>query len=162
MPTMNPTPPAGEPDLRQILASHPLLRDLSPALLDKLNACAMKAAFAAGETIFREGDPANRFYLVLSGQVALSSSNADGREAVVQTIGPGDVLGWSWLFPPYYWNFDARTTAPVEAVFFYGTRLREECETNHDLGYELLKRMSTVVIHRLQAARRQLLAASRA
>jgi CRP/FNR family transcriptional regulator, cyclic AMP receptor protein len=159
---MNSTPPAGETDLRKILASHPLLRDLSPALLDKLGAYAMKASFGTGEVIFRESDPANRFYLILSGKVALSSSNVDGPETIVQTIGPGDVLGWSWLFPPYYWNFDARAVEPVEAIFFYGTRLREECETNHDLGYELLKRMSTVVIHRLQAARRQLLAASRA
>ena len=159
---MSPTNSSAAPsDLRQLLAAQPLLRDLSAPLMDKLVACAMKASFAAGETIFREGDPANRFYLVLSGRVELSSSNAEGREAVVQTIGAGDVLGWSWLFPPYYWNFDARAVEPVEAVFFYGTRLREECETNHDLGYELLKRMSTVIIHRLQSARRQLLKLSR-
>jgi CRP/FNR family cyclic AMP-dependent transcriptional regulator len=155
---MNSTPPAGESELRKAIATHPLLRDLSPAMLDTLGAYAMKASFGTGEAIFREGDPANRFYLILSGQVTLSSSNVDGPETILQTIGPGDVLGWSWLFPPYYWNFDARAVEPVEAIFFYGTRLREECEVNHDLGYELLLRMSTVIIHRLQSARRQLLA----
>lgn len=160
---MNASPSPTDPhSLRQILEAHPLLKDLSPALMDKLAACAMKASFAEGETIFREGDPANRFYLVLGGRVTLTSADADGRETVVQTIGAGDVLGWSWLFPPYYWNFEARTAEPVEAIFFYGTRLREECETDHHLGYELLKRISTVVIHRLQAARRQLLAKSHA
>jgi CRP-like cAMP-binding protein len=66
------------------------------------------------------------------------------------------VLGWSWLFPPYLWRFDARAATPTKAIFFYGTRLRELCEENHDLGYELMKRVSDIVIKRLQAARREL------
>jgi CRP-like cAMP-binding protein len=79
----------------------------------------------------------------------------------IQTIGPGDVLGWSWLFPPYYWNFDARALEPTTAIFFYGTRLRDECEQDKALGYELMKRMTAVAIQRLQATRRQLLALRR-
>jgi hypothetical protein len=66
------------------------------------------------------------------------------------------VLGWSWLFPPYLWHFDARAVTPPKAIFFYGTRLRELCEENHDLGYELMKRVSEIVIRRLQATRREL------
>ena len=77
----------------------------------------------------------------------------------IQVIEAGDVLGWSWLFPPYSWRFDARTLEPVKAIFFYGTRLREHCEADHDLGYELMKRMAAVVIQRLQATREQLLQA---
>jgi hypothetical protein len=75
---------------------------------------------------------------------------------VLQTIGANDVLGWSWLFPPYYWHFDARATKPTKAIFFYGTWLRENCERDHDFGYEMMKRMSAIVIQRMQAARKQL------
>ena len=70
----------------------------------------------------------------------------------------GEVCGWSWLFPPYHWHFDARAVEPTEAIFFYGTRLREQCENDHDLGYELMKRMASVIIRRLQTTRRHLLA----
>jgi hypothetical protein len=68
-------------------------------------------------------------------------------------------MGWSWLFPPHYWHFDARVLEPTTAIFFYGTRLREQCEQNHALGYEVIKRMSAIVIERLQASRAQVLAA---
>lgn len=88
----------------------------------------------------------------------LLEAHTSGRGlAPIQTLGPGDVLGWSWLFPPYYWHFDARALEPTEAVFFHGTPLREECESDHDLGYELVKRMSAVMMRRRQATRRSLL-----
>ncbi len=79
----------------------------------------------------------------------------------IQIIGPGDVLGWSWLFPPFFWHFDAWVVQPTTAIFFYGTRLREACEQDHELGYELMKRMTQVVMRRLQATRQQLLTALR-
>ncbi len=91
----------------------------------------MNSHFDAGELIFSEGDPANRFYLLIKGKVVLES-DGEGEPTVIQTIGPGDVLGWSWLFPPFYWHFDARAEQPIDAVFFYGTRLRELCEADHD------------------------------
>ncbi len=117
----------------------------------------MLSSFAPGELIFREGDPANRFYLIHKGKVALESYVRERGTVLIQNIGSGDLLGWSWLFPPYYWHFDARAVEPVEAVFFYGTPLRDECEADHDFGYELLKRMTEVIIKRLQGTRRQLL-----
>jgi CRP-like cAMP-binding protein len=140
--------------LERRLAQHPFLAGLIPAQLPVLRASAMAAEFKAGEVIFRAGDPANRFYLVEEGRVTLESSAA-GSPAVIQTIGPGDVLGWSWLFPPYLWNFDARAETETRAIFLYATRLREECEQDHNLGYELMKRMSAVMLERLQATRRQ-------
>jgi CRP/FNR family cyclic AMP-dependent transcriptional regulator len=76
---------------------------------------------------------------------------------LIQIIGAGDVLGWSWLFPPFCWHFDARAVKPTEAIFIYGTRVRELCDEDHDLGYELMKRTAEVVIRRLQATRRHLL-----
>jgi CRP-like cAMP-binding protein len=141
----------------ETLANHPFLKGMSDHQIRLLADCAMPVTFEADQYIFREGDPANRFYLILEGKVALESYSKSKGHVVIQTIGSGDVLGWSWLFPPYYWQFDARAVEPVKAIFFYGTPLREEAENDHDLGYELMKRMAAVVVKRLQATRRQLL-----
>jgi CRP/FNR family transcriptional regulator, cyclic AMP receptor protein len=143
--------------VERILAEHPFLKGLNPHQMRLLADCAMVTRFQPGETIFREGDPANRFYLILSGKVAIESYVRDQGNKLIQTIGPGDVLGWSWLFPPFYWHFDARALEVTAAVFFYGTPLRAECEADHDLGYEMIRRMSEVMLMRLQATRRQLL-----
>src|SRR5262245_55316291 len=112
--------------LEKQIAEHPFLRDLTPDQLRVLTDCAMQSHFRAGEVIFREGDPANRFYLIQQGKIVLEAPIKDGSPVTIGTIGPGDVLGWSWLFPPYYWHFDARAVEPTSAIFFYGTRLREE------------------------------------
>lgn len=138
------------------MARHPFLEAMPEPALRALAECAMEARFAAGERIFRQGDPANRFYLILTGRVALETTAGSGAAVPVQDLGPGDVLGWSWLFPPYTWNFDARALEPTEAIFFYGTRLREQCEEDHSLGYELIRRVASVVVERLQATRREL------
>jgi CRP-like cAMP-binding protein len=117
----------------------------------------MKTEFAAGERIFRAGDPANRFFLILQGKVVLESKVPEREPVLVDTIGAGDVLGWSWLVEPYLWHFDARAEEPTEAIFFYGTWLRELYEEDGTLGYEMLRRVTAVMLQRLQAARRQLL-----
>lgn len=119
----------------------------------------MRVHHRAGEIIFHEGEPANRFYLIEQGRVLLESPRREQLPVTLQVIGSGDVLGWSWLFPPYYWHFDARTVEPTTAIFFYGTRLREQCEQDHDFGYEMMKRMAQVLVQRLQVARSQLLPA---
>ncbi len=115
----------------------------------------MLTHFPAGELIFHAGETANRFYLIESGRVLLESG--DDTPVVIDTIGAGDLLGWSWIFPPYTWHFTARTTEPTTAIFFYGTILRECCEKDPGLGYELFKRMSEVMIKRLQQARTRLI-----
>src|SRR6185369_15417955 len=145
--------------LERVLDAHPFLAGMKPEHLRSLKDSAMMMFYQPEEVIFREGDPANRFYLVQKGKVTLESNRRESEPVRIQTIGPGDVLGWSWLFPPYYWHFDARALEPTEAIFFYGTRLREQCEQDHDLGYELMKRMTSVIIQRLQATRRHLLEA---
>jgi CRP/FNR family transcriptional regulator, cyclic AMP receptor protein len=138
------------------LAQHPFLNGLAEEHLRTLEDCAMAASFEPGKLIFREGDPANRFYLITAGKVALETAT-ERETTVIQTISAGDVLGWSWLFPPYYWHFDARAVEPTRAIFIYGTRLRELCEQNHELGYQIMKRIADVVIKRLVATRRQLI-----
>jgi CRP/FNR family transcriptional regulator, cyclic AMP receptor protein len=118
----------------------------------------MRTSFEKSQVIFREGEPANRFYLIESGQVVLESMAGDGGQPVViDQIGDGDLLGWSWLFPPYVWQFAARAAEPTTAIFFYGTVLREYCDRDQSLGLELFKRMSEVMTRRLQSARSQLL-----
>ncbi len=148
---------AGGSQLIKDLGNHPFLRGLTEKQMATLASCAMSSHFKAGEQIFCEGEPANRFYLITSGQVALETRSERGIGSI-QTIRAGDVLGWSWLYPPYYWHFDARAIEETDAVFLYGTRLREFCEEDHDLGYELMKRTANVVIARLMAARRELAA----
>ena len=136
---------------------HPFLAGMNRAQLALLTDCAMATHFKKGQTILREGEFANRFYLLESGKVALESGADFDEPVVIETIGPGDLLGWSWMFPPYIWQFTARAVESTMAIFFYGTILREYCEKDHSLGYELFKRMSAVMIKRLQAARKQML-----
>jgi CRP/FNR family cyclic AMP-dependent transcriptional regulator len=144
-----------------VIAEHPFLRALKPEHLRLLADSAMRMHYKAGELVFREGDPANRFYLIEQGRISLESPRKDEAPVTVQVIGPGEVLGWSWLFPPYYWHFDARALEPTTAIFFYGTRLREQCEQDHAFGFEMMKRMAQVVIQRLQTTRQQLLSIRR-
>ena len=139
-----------------ILAAQPFLKGMSARHLELLAEESMPAEFKADDRIFYEGGIANRFYLILEGRVQLESPMLGGGDIPLQTLGPGDVLGWSWLFPPYVWHFAARAVMPTKAIFFYATPLREMCEENHDFGYELIKRVSEIVIGRLQAARREL------
>ena len=143
--------------LETLIGAHPFLKGMTQHQHRILASCAMRAHFDAGETVFRAGDPANRFYLILNGKVAIESQGKGRSVVSIQTIGSGEVLGWSWLFPPYIWHFDATALEPTEAVFIYGTPLREECEADHELGYELMKRMAEVMLTRLQATRWQLL-----
>jgi CRP/FNR family transcriptional regulator, cyclic AMP receptor protein len=140
------------------VALHPFLAGMDRAQLALLTDCAMGTHFKTGQTILREGEFANRFYLIESGAVALESTAGFGDPVIIETIGSGDLLGWSWMFPPHVWQFSARAVEPTTAIFFYGTILREYCEKKHSLGYELLKRMSAVMVKRLQAARKQMLA----
>jgi len=138
------------------IKTHPFLGDLDEKNLALLAESAMPVEFGQGTVIFREGDPANRFYLILEGRVSLEADLKDENNVEIQIVGPGDVLGWSWLFPPYYWHFTARALEPVKAIFFYGTRLRECCDSNPELGFALMQRVARVLINRLQHVRRQL------
>lgn len=124
-----------------------------------LAACAMRTHFEPNQVIFREGETANRFYLIENDRVALESTANHEKPVIIDEVGDADLLGWSWLFPPYIWHFAARAVAPTDAIFFYGRVLREYCERDHGLGFELFKRMSEVMTRRLQSARTRLLSA---
>ena len=173
---MNPTvviaPPAGEmavvsplptvsdtrsEELYALIAQQPFFQGLNSLQLRLLAASALEMKFETGATIFQEGGPANRFFLILTGRVELSSEMEDRNVIPIQTLGGGDDLGWSWLFPPYSMHFTARALEPTTAIFFYGTRLREQCEQDHELGYQLMKRIAEVASQSLRATQRRLM-----
>lgn len=143
--------------LERILTEHPFARDLDERYLNLLVGCAANVRFEAGEFLFREGNEANLFYLVRKGVVAVEVYAGAAGQINVTTIGEGEVLGWSWLFPPYRWKFDARAMESTRAIALDGKCLRTKCEADHDLGYELLKRFAYMVEQRLDATRLQLL-----
>jgi len=136
---------------------HPFLAGMSEEHLRLLGQNVVESHFAPGDVIFREGERANRFYLVQRGEVALQT-HPGGKAATIQVIRGGDVLGWSWLFPPHHWHFDARAqkdteTLVLDAVSLSVPGLREKSEIDITLGYELMTRVAKVVVNRLQATR---------
>ena len=137
--------------LYALIDGQPFFKGLTVAQLELLAASALEMKFEAGQTIFAAGSPANRFYLILEGQVVLESEGAEHSQMVVQTLWPGDDLGWSWLFPPYLLHFSARAVEPTKTIFFFGTRLRDQCEQDHELGYQLMRRAAEVATRNLQA-----------
>lgn len=143
--------------LEPIIAEHPFFNDLDPKYLAVLTGCAKNMRFKAGEVIFREEEEADFFYLIRGGKVALEASIPGHGLVLIQTIGESEVLGWSWLFPPYRWHFAARTLEPTLALAFDGKCLRNKCDDDHDLGYELMQRFAGIMLQRLQATRLQLL-----
>lgn len=143
--------------LQPILAAHPLFEGLEPRYLDLLTGCASNVRFESDAYLLREGEAANQFYLLREGRVALEVHAAERGQMTIETIETGEVLGWSWLFSPYQWHFSGRAIEPVRAIALDGACLRDKCEQDHDLGYELMKRFAAIIVERLQATRLQLL-----
>jgi CRP/FNR family transcriptional regulator, cyclic AMP receptor protein len=143
--------------LERIVAEHPFFEGLESNYTELLTGCASNVRFSAGTYIFKEGEEANQFYLIRAGKVALQIFAPQSHPLTVETLEEGDLLGWSWLVPPYIWNFHARAIQETRAIALDGKCLRAKCEQNHDLGYEVLKRFSQLMVRRLHATRFQLL-----
>jgi CRP-like cAMP-binding protein len=146
------------PDIERRLAAHPFLKGMSPHHLELLALCAMPTEFDAGQMVLREGEPATGFYLIETGTVVLEAKTDDGKTVVIDTVKAGEPLGWSWLFPPYLWSFDARATEACTALCFSGLLLRQHRDDDLTLSHELHKRVCEVMVRRLQAARKKLIA----
>jgi CRP-like cAMP-binding protein len=114
-------------------------------------------SFDEGGVIFVEGGPARRAYLILDGDVALSLRTQEHGAKTIQTLHRGDFVGWSWMYPPYRWNFDANVQTEVMAIQFDGPQLKKISLADPELGYELLRRFTEVIVTRMQALRIQLL-----
>jgi CRP/FNR family transcriptional regulator, cyclic AMP receptor protein len=143
--------------LERILLEQPLFRGLEARLGSLVSGCARNVHFRGGEEVFREGAPADEFYLLREGRVALEILEPGHEPARLSTLGSGEILGASWLVPPYRWTFDARALEPTRAIGVDARCLRAKCEADHDLGYELLKRVAASLIRRLHATRLQML-----
>ena len=143
--------------LAPILKEHTFFQELKPNYIELLVECASNVRFQAGEFIFHQGEKANRFYLIRHGRVAVEISAPGRQPIVIKTITDNDVLGWSWLFPPYQWHFDARALELTRAIALDARCLRGKCDRDPELGYELMKRFSFIMLETLQATRLQLL-----
>ncbi|MCX6543034.1 MAG: cyclic nucleotide-binding domain-containing protein [Acidobacteria bacterium] len=143
--------------LEPILAEHPFLKGLRQEHLALLVGCASNVRFEAGAFVFRQGQEANHFFILRDGKVAVEAFAPQKGAVAIDTYGEGDVLGWSWLLPPYRWRFDARAVEPTRMISLDARCMRTKCENDHDLGYELMKRFAGIIEQRLDATRWQLL-----
>jgi CRP-like cAMP-binding protein len=143
--------------LEAVIRDVPRFAQLEDPHLALLAGCARNVRFLAGEQLFREGDIADTFWVLRAGSVALEAFDAARGALQIETIGAGELLGWSWLFPPYLWHFDARAQSAVRATAFDGACLRQKCEDDPRLGYVLMGLFAQVLIERLQATRLRLL-----
>ncbi|NUQ71201.1 MAG: cyclic nucleotide-binding domain-containing protein [Chthonomonadales bacterium] len=145
--------------MERTLSEHPFFQDLDDEALKTVAGCASNVRMDPGKILFREGEEADRFYLIREGSVVLEVFNLELGSLPLQTLEAGQVVGWSWLVPPYRWRFDARCVTDVRAFALDGLCLRAKCEADPHLGYELLKRFAMLIDQRLQATRRQLVEA---
>ncbi len=143
--------------LEPLLRGHKFFAGLEPGHLALLVGCASNAVFPADSYLFREGEPAETFYLIREGKVALEIAAPGNGALVVQTLGAGEVVGFSWLIEPHRWEFDGRAVGRVHAFQMDGACLRGKCDEDPRLGYELMRRFARMASTRLQATRLQLL-----
>ena len=144
-------------NLERILTEHPFLKGMDSDQIKLLTGCASNAVFKAGEYIFREGEDADSFYFIRSGKVVIETFASHKGAVLIHTRDAGEILGWSWLVPPYKWHFDARAIELTRAIALDGKCLRGKCEKDHDLGYEIMRRFNLIIAERLEATRMQLM-----
>jgi CRP/FNR family cyclic AMP-dependent transcriptional regulator len=141
--------------LERIVLDQPFFAGLGPEFGAAISGCARNLRFTAGDYLFREDEPANEFYLLRQGSVALELHSPGQQSLIVATFREGDILDGSWLVPPYRWTFDARASDLVRVLGVDARCLRDKCEADHDLGYELMKRFAGAMGERLRATRLQ-------
>lgn len=143
--------------LEQHLATHPFLAGVPAEFQSFLCDCASLRRFGSQQEIFQEGAEADHFYLIISGKVALEATVPPHGRLSIDTLGAGDALGWSWLFPPHQWCFTATTMAPTDVISFGAVLLRQKASENPDFARELLTRITRVLVERLEATRREVI-----
>ncbi len=143
--------------LKPVIESQPFFAGFPGPMIDLIVGCARNARFERGAQLMRQGQPANEFFLIRGGRVRVSIHGGPHGPLTVQTVEPGEMIGWSWLVPPYRARFDAQAVEETRALVFDGACLRAKCEEDPRMGYQLLKRVSAVLAQRLEGARVQLL-----
>ena len=145
---------------KSLLGAQPFLRGLPDEHLARLAALCRHVSLPAGHRLFEEGETAGRLWLIDAGQVKLDAMVPGGSRLIIETLGRGDVVGLSWMMPPYQWGFGAITTQPTQAFEFGARAVRDACDDDPALGYEISRRFSVALVRRLQATRARLLQAS--
>ncbi|MDH3281045.1 MAG: Crp/Fnr family transcriptional regulator [Gammaproteobacteria bacterium] len=140
-------------NIREYLESHEFFSGISASGLDFLAANAQARQWARGEALFVQEDVAKHFYVVITGEVSVQIPALYGPPLIVQNLGEGAVLGWSWLIEPFRWAFEAHTKADSEIIQFDGRAILARCEADHEFGYALFKRFARLMSKRLEAAR---------
>jgi CRP-like cAMP-binding protein len=143
--------------LEKLTSGHPFLAGLDPHLCALFNDCASLRRFGSQQCVFHEGGEADHFYLILTGKLSLESHVDRLGTVVIQTLAAGDALGWSWLLPPYRWEFTASTLAPTDVISFDAAALRNKAAQNLEFRGELLARINKTLVRRLHGARTQLI-----
>ncbi len=143
--------------LEKVLVQHPFVEGLKPEHISLIVGCAKNVVFEPGKYLFKEGEDANSFYIIRSGKVALEVYSPEKGSIIIQTLDEGDIIGWSWMVPPYQWKFDARAVELTRVIELDGNCLRSKCEDDQSLGYEIMKRLANVFDNRISAMRMQLL-----
>ncbi|WP_018948250.1 cyclic nucleotide-binding domain-containing protein [Thioalkalivibrio sp. ALMg11] len=141
-------------ELLAIIEEQPFFEDMEPAHKRLLAACAAERSYEADTRLMRDHEPAETFWLIRSGQVALESPLREGT-VPFQTLGPGEIVGWSWLLPPYRASYDARAVTDIHTLRFDAGVLRDRMEADPAFGYRLMKHFAALIVQRLQAARLQ-------
>ncbi|MET0342316.1 MAG: cyclic nucleotide-binding domain-containing protein [Polyangiales bacterium] len=144
---------ASDDTIAKYLTQHPSFDGLEPAQVSLIASHAQLTQFAPGQALFSRDGEAREFFIVREGTVTVGVPSIEGESLEIQTVGPGSMLGWSWLIPPYRWSFDARAVTPTSVIAVNGEKLREVCEVDLKLGYELMKRFAFLMAKRLNAAR---------
>ena len=137
--------------LETILDEHPVFRGMREHHIRILAESSTVVRFEPGDVIFEEGEPAHRFYLIRTGRVALQLVSYRIEPFALMTLEEGDIIGWSWLFPPHRWKFTARALDVIRAISLDARSVSARCDEDHDLGYELLKRFAQVNDNRIEA-----------
>jgi CRP/FNR family transcriptional regulator, cyclic AMP receptor protein len=142
-----------------VLGAQPFLRGMPPDQLDKLAALCEHVTVPAGRRLAEEGSTAGRFWIIDAGQVTLDTSVPGRGRVIIEALGRSDVVGLSWQQPPYQWQYGAVATQPTQAFAFDAPAVRKACDADPVLGYEVSRRFSAIVVHRLQATRARLIEA---
>ena len=142
--------------LEELITTHPFLTGISREFQSFLCDCGSPRRFGSQQQVFQQGGEADHFYLIISGKVVVEATVPEGGRIVIQTLGAGEALGWSWLFPPHQWCFTATPAMPTEVLSFGGQQLRQKAQEDPDFARELLTRITRVLVERLQATRNEL------
>jgi CRP-like cAMP-binding protein len=146
-----------EKDIEALLAEHSFFKDMNDSYRALIAGCGKNVRFDPEQLIARTDDPANEFFAIRHGRASIEIHSPERGSLILQTVEAGDIVGWSWLFPPHRWTFDVRAVEQVRAISFDGECLRGKCARDPAMGYDFMKRFAQVFMQRLQAARLQLL-----